>query len=300
MITQAYPLNPSVNTAPAHPEEDPSLSHHRARRRFGQNFLYDPQVINTIVDTINPSDDEHLIEIGPGRGALTDVLVECAGRIDLIEIDRDLYHTLRLRYRHASHVTLHLADILRFDLTHLVTPESKCRIVGNLPYNISTPLLFHLLDAAHYISDMHIMLQREVAERLVSIPGKASYGRLSVMTQYRCQTTRLFDISPHAFRPVPKIFSSMVWLRPHTVAPVKITDEEAFHVIVTRCFNHRRKTLRNCLKGYLTESQIHQCHIDPKARPQTLSLSDFALLSDVFSEKKLPTETVDNSVDKSL
>ena len=251
-----------VNNTPNHLEEPPPSSSHRPRRRFGQNFLCDPQVINAIVDTINPNSDEHLIEIGPGQGALTDALVESAGRIDLIEIDRNLYHALRLRYKHAPHVTLHLANILQFNIAALIPSERQCRIVGNLPYNISTPLLFHMFNAARYISDMHFMLQREVAERLVSILGSASYGRLSVMTQYRCQATHLFDIPPHAFRPVPKIFSSMVRLRPHTIAPVKINDEEAFHIVVTRCFNHRRKTLRNCLKGYLTESQISQCHID--------------------------------------
>ena len=260
-------------------------SRHRARRRFGQNFLYDQRVTDQIIDAIAPSPDEHLVEIGPGQGALTGRLAELAGRLDLIEIDYDLHAELQAHYAGQANVTVHRADILRFDLAQIST-DKPLRVVGNLPYNISTPLLFHLFDSAATVTDMHFMLQREVVDRLVSEPGGGDYGRLSVMTQFRCTTTRLFDVSPHAFRPVPKVYSSVARLVPHANPPA-VSEYADLKELVTRCFSQRRKTLRNCLKKVLAEPDIIACGIDPGVRPQTLSLAQFAALANAFTQSKV-------------
>ena len=259
---------------------------HRAKRRFGQNFLRDQQAIDSVINAIAPESSESFVEIGPGYGALTEALVTHAQRVELVEIDRELSQMLQERYAYHPGVSVHCADILRFDLARIAPEGSKFRVVGNVPYNISTPILFRLLEFASCIQDMHLMLQREVAQRLVASPGGGDYGRLSVMAQYRCQMMRFFDVPPQAFHPVPKVFSSLVRLVPIQAGPKACRDKD-LRTIVTRCFMHRRKTIRNGLKGYLDESEISQCHVEPERRPQTLTLADFIALADVFSAKRV-------------
>ena len=252
---------------------------HRARKRFGQNFLHDPGVIRRIVQAIDPQPGDHLVEIGPGQAALTLPLLQACGEMDAIEIDRDLAPLVAERC--APHGTLHLhqADALRFDFAALRRDARPLRVVGNLPYNISTPLLFHLLDFREHIRDMHFMLQKEVVERMAAPPGNRTYGRLSVMLQAWCRVQRLFDIGPGAFRPAPKVDSSIVRLEPLPDEVVGIADPERFAKLVRAAFGQRRKTLRNNLKGLLDAERIAALGIDPGARPETLSVEDFKRLA---------------------
>lgn len=253
---------------------------HRARRRFSQNFLHDPQVVQRIVAAIAPADDQHLVEIGPGHGALTGLLAQRAGRLDLVEIDRDLAAELRLRFADAPHVTLHEADALRFDLATLTGQSRALRVVGNLPYNISTPLLFHLLAQRTWLSDMVFMLQEEVVDRLVAAPGSKTYGRLGVMVSLWCEAERLMHVGPGAFRPAPRVGSAVVWLRVRETPAVPVADSGMFARVVNAAFGQRRKTLRNSLRDLLEADAITACGIDPGARAETLDLAAFAALAD--------------------
>ncbi len=253
---------------------------HRPRKRFGQNFLHQPQVIQQIIAAIAPREKDFLIEIGPGQGALTKPLLAQAKRLVAIEFDRDL-----VRYLQAQSwggLTIYQADVLKFDFAQLQQPV--LRIVGNLPYNISTPLLFYILEYADMVQDMVFMLQKEVVDRIVAKPNTADYGRLSVMLQYSCQTEKLFDVSPSAFNPPPKVDSSVVHLIPYTVRPVQVNDEMLFAKLVAQAFTQRRKTLRNNLKSLLSVEQIEQVGIDPQARAETLSLADFATLANLLDD----------------
>lgn len=252
---------------------------HRARKRFGQNFLHDPHAIQRIVDAINPKPGEQLVEIGPGQAALTIPLLQASGRMHAIEIDRDLVPIVAEACAPHGDLTLHNVDALKFDFATLKTDERAMRMVGNLPYNISTPILFHLLEARASISDMHFMLQKEVVERMAAEPGSKTYGRLSVMLQAYCEVQHLFDIGPGAFKPAPKVDSSIVRLVPKPESAIGIEDQEGFARLVSASFAQRRKTLRNNLKGLLDESQISALGIDPGCRAETLGLDAFRRLS---------------------
>lgn len=251
---------------------------HQARKRFGQNFLVDQQVISRIISCINPQADELLVEIGPGQAALTQPLLQSGAELHLVEIDRDLAEGLRQRLLLYPNGHLHSADALRLDFGQLLD-QRRFRLIGNLPYNISTPLLFHVLQWQSNIIDMHFMLQKELVDRMVSSPGSKAWGRLAIMCQYHCEVTRMFDVPPGAFSPAPKVQSSIVRLVPHAQPPVDIPNMKNFQLLVTQVFNHRRKTLRNCIKGMLDPEQVEALGIDLGLRPEMLDLATFAALS---------------------
>lgn len=257
---------------------------HQARKRFGQNFLVDQQVISRIVSTIDPQPDDLLVEIGPGQAALTQPLLETGRELHLVEIDRDLAEQLRKRLLLYPNGHLHIADALSLDFAEL-SAGRPFRLIGNLPYNISTPLLFHVLQWQSQIIDMHFMLQKELVDRMCSSPGSKAWGRLAIMCQYHCEVIRMFDVPPTAFLPSPKVQSSVVRLVPHAKPPVEIADMKQFRQLVTQVFNHRRKTLRNCLKGWLEADQIETLGIDPGVRPEMLDLAAFAALSRLLEQK---------------
>ncbi len=256
---------------------------HRARKRFGQNFLRDPMIIQKIISAIAPQKGQHLVEIGPGQGAITKPLLEAMDQLDVIELDRDLIPLLQKKFAPFSGLNIHQADALSFDFRALVQNNQRLRVVGNLPYNISTPLIFHLLKQIDIIEDMHFMLQKEVVNRMASPPGNKSYGRLSVMIQYHCQVQALFNVPPASFTPTPKVDSAIVRLVPHKVPPVEIDDKNTFQQVVTQSFGQRRKTLRNNLKLLLSSEQIEALGIDSGLRPEVLTLQQYALLSNAVS-----------------
>lgn len=256
---------------------------HKPRKRFGQNFLHDNNVIQRIVNNINPRQGDHIVEIGPGEGALTELVLDKIGAMDVVELDRDLIPLLKIRFVLNDGLSIHQADALKFDFCSLQTDEKKLRIIGNLPYNISTPLLFHLFDNNHCIEDMHFMLQKEVVDRMVANPGDSAYGRLSIMLQYFCHAEYVFTVKPGAFRPAPKVDSAIVRLVPHEKPPVEINNFEEFSKIVNHSFTQRRKTLRNILKGKLDAEQIEALGIEPTIRPERLSLKDFTKIANAIS-----------------
>jgi len=252
---------------------------HTARKRFGQNFLHDHSVIDNILGSIQAKPSEHWVEIGPGMGALTKPLLAKCSRLDVVELDRDLVVLLKDKFGQHGNLQIHSADALRFDFAALAEANEKLRVIGNLPYNISTPLMFHLLDNAYCIQDMHFMLQKEVVDRICAPPGGRQYGRLSVMVQYYCATEHLFDVPPESFDPAPKVTSAIVRLIPHHEPPVDVEDVAKLNRVVTEAFSQRRKTLRNSLKKLISEEQIAALDIDPTLRAETIPLSDFAKLS---------------------
>lgn len=256
---------------------------HRARKRFGQNFLHDPVVVDRIIRSIRPAPGDHLVEIGPGQGAITEQLLAAVNKLDAVELDWDLVKLLSAKYAHHPGFHLHSADALKFNFCQLAATGGKLRIVGNLPYNISTPLLFHLLENSQCIEDMHFMLQKEVVERIVAGPGSKTYGRLSVMLQIRCQVQILFPIGPGAFQPAPKVESAFVRLIPHEKPPFPINDPDLFSKIVTQAFSQRRKILRNTLKGLVSVDTMGHCGINPSTRAEQLSVEDFACLSNAHA-----------------
>ncbi len=252
---------------------------HHARKRFSQNFLHDAHWLARIVDAVAPRPGERVVEIGPGLAALTAPLIARAGHITAVEIDRDLAAHLRKRFS-AEQLTLIEGDALAFDWAALADADPRpLRIVGNLPYNISTPLLFTLVPIAHRVVDQHFMLQKEVVDRMVAPPGGADYGRLSVMLQVRYQVQRLFDVPPGAFHPVPQVMSSIVRLVPRPVAELPQVDGETFARVVTAAFGQRRKTLRNAVAAVLTAEQIVAADVDPKARAEQLDVDAFVRLA---------------------
>ena len=253
---------------------------YQPRKRFGQHFLHDPQVIAHIMAAIRPKSGEHIVEIGPGLGALTRPLLQAVGELDVVELDRDLVEPLHAQCAGQGELRIHQADALKFDFAKLRAEDGpRVRIVGNLPYNISTPLLFHLLAQAEHLHDLHFMLQQEVVARMAAGPGEDAYGRLSVMLQYRCQVEALFTVGPGAFQPPPKVWSAVVRLVPRETLTVAVRDEQQFAEVVRRAFAQRRKTLRNSLRGLLESAQIESAGVDPVARPETLGLAAFAALS---------------------
>ena len=252
---------------------------HYARKRFGQNFLHDHSVIANILANLQIKPNQHWVEIGPGLGALTAPLLDKNIRLDIVELDRDLVSLLRAKYKDNLNLTIHSADALKFDFAKLALADEKLHIVGNLPYNISTPLLFHLLDSAACIADMYFMLQKEVVDRICAVPGSKKYGRLSVMMQYHCAAECLFNVYPESFEPAPKVMSAIIKLIPHPMPPVVVNDKAVFKQLVTQAFSQRRKTLRNSLKTFVSEESFVNLGIDPNARAETISLLDFANLS---------------------
>ena len=260
---------------------------HQPRKRFGQNFLHDRSVIREIVESIRLERDDNLIEIGPGMGALTEPLLAEVDAMTVIELDRDLADSLRIRIGANSHpnFTIIKDNAMNVDYRALYTLErGKLRVVGNLPYNISTPILFHLLSYADVIQDMHFMLQKEVVERITADVGSKTYGRLSVIMQYHCDTDYLLTVPRGAFNPPPKVTSAVFRLTPHINKPIVAEDEQYFAIVVRETFNHRRKTLRAIFKNStllptLSEDDFAACGIDQQARPETLSVSDFVALS---------------------
>jgi len=255
---------------------------HRARKRFGQHFLHDRGVIRRILDALGPAPGETIVEIGPGLGALTRPLLERIPHLHVVELDRDLAARLRAEFP-PERLTVHEVDALKFDFCTLATSGSRLRIVGNLPYNISTPLLFHLLDHRTCIIDMLFMLQKEVVDRMAARPDTPDYGRLTVMLQASLAVRKLFDVKPGAFSPPPKVESSVVHLAPHAMPPAAIRDPAIFARVVQAAFAHRRKTLRNNLRGLLTADRLQSLGIDPQRRAETLTLTEFATLSDALS-----------------
>ena len=255
---------------------------HVARRRFGQNFLVDRHYVDRIVDAINPAPRDHLVEIGPGLGALTRPLLDRVERLTVIEIDRDLVAALAAEFPE-SRLRVHSADALEFDFAAL---GSDLRIIGNLPYNISSPLLFHLARFADHLRDVTVMLQKEVVQRMAALPATHEYGRLSVMLQVRFRVERLFIVPAGAFRPAPKVESAVARLTPLTTDRPAIANEALFAQIVAMAFGQRRKTLRNALKLLVTEAELKRAGIDPSLRGEVLAVTDFVRLANDLAQRE--------------
>jgi 16S rRNA (adenine1518-N6/adenine1519-N6)-dimethyltransferase len=252
---------------------------HRARKRFGQHFLHDRNIIDKIIATIAPLPEDHIVEIGPGLGAITLPLLDRIGSFDAVEIDRDaIRHLNEVAQSHGT-LRIHEGDALEFDFSTLAAGR-KLRLVGNLPYNISTPLLFRLIEQREWFVDMHFMLQKEVVDRMAAGAGDDDYGRLSVMLAPWLIVEPLFDIGPGAFRPPPRVVSTFVRLKPHPQPPFALQDLRKFSSVVAAAFSQRRKTLRNSLKPLLTEQQIVLAGIDPGARAEVISPAGFAALAE--------------------
>lgn len=254
------------------PQKPPS---HRPRKRFGQNFLADRGVIDRIAAAIAARPEDHIVEIGPGQGALTETLAPVGCRLDVIELDRDLVPGLLAAFSIYKGFRLHSADALKFDFGSLAGDGQPLRVVGNLPYNISTPLIFRLLENAPVIQDMHFMLQLEVVERLAAEPGSKAWGRLGIMTQYHCRVEHLFDVPPEAFHPPPKVQSAIVRLQPWRESPWPDCEEGQLRQVVTAAFAQRRKTLRNNLRGLVSAEKLEELGIDPGTRAETLTMENF-------------------------
>lgn len=252
---------------------------HRARKRFGQNFLHDPQVIGRIVKAIAPKPGETLVEIGPGLGALTEPVVAAAGHLTVIELDRDLAQRLREHPQLAEKLTIYQADAMKFDFNSLLQQGQKLKVFGNLPYNVSTPLLFHLFSYADQIENMHFMLQKEVVQRMTASHGSKAYGRLSVMTQYYCQAMPVVEVGPGAFKPAPKVDSAVVRLIPKAVAKRANVPAEVLNRVCLEAFNQRRKTIRNCFSNIATAEQLESLGLNPTLRPEQLSVEQFTQLA---------------------
>lgn len=263
----------------AHPITQPD---HQARKRFGQNFLHDTNIIRRIVETIAAQPGQHLLEIGPGQGALTIPLVNSGARLDVVELDRDLAAWLQDHFAECERFTLHAGDVLKFDPHTLTQQPRSLRVIGNLPYNISTPCLFHLLESEALIDDMTFMLQKEVVERLAASPEDDAYGRLSVMVQYFCEVHHLFDVPPGAFKPAPKVTSAIVRLRPHRQMAHRADDVALLRELVKTAFSQRRKTLRNCIKPLITGLPAEQLPVDLNLRPENLQVADYVRLSNAI------------------
>ncbi|MCG6896817.1 MAG: 16S rRNA (adenine(1518)-N(6)/adenine(1519)-N(6))-dimethyltransferase RsmA [Thiocapsa sp.] len=262
---------------------------HRPRKRFGQNFLHDQRVIGRIHAAIAARPGEHVVEIGPGHGAITEGLLATLGSLDVIELDRDLIEPLRARIGRLGDLRIYQADALAFDLGSLVSGGARLRLVGNLPYNISTPLLFRFLAQADCILDMHLMLQKEVVERIVADAGDKTYGRLSVMVQSACATEFLFRIGAGSFTPAPKVESAFLRLRPHRRLPYPIDDPALHGRIVAAAFSQRRKTLRNSLSGVVDPALLSEVDIDPTLRAENLDVDGYARLANAACKsQRLP------------
>lgn len=254
---------------------------HQARKRFGQNFLHDPGVIERIIRAIHPKPDDAIVEIGPGLGAITEEILAVNPKLQVVELDRDLIPVLRTKFFNYPEFRIHEADALKFDFSQLVD-DKPLRIIGNLPYNISTPLIFHLLAQSGVVQDMHFMLQKEVVQRMAAVPGDNNYGRLGIMTQYFCKVQPLFEVGPGAFRPAPKVDSAIVRLVPHKELPHPAKDHGTLQAVVRTAFNARRKTLRKALASMVTIEQLQALGINDGLRPENLSLADYVSIADML------------------
>lgn len=253
---------------------------HVAKKRFGQNFLTDQSIITSLIEAINPQESQIIVEIGPGLGALTKPLLKKITQLHVVEIDRDIVSWMQAEYAKPAYasnkITIHNVDALKFDFTTL---GEKIRVTGNLPYNISTPILFHLLDNLPNIIDMHFMLQKEVVERMVASPSTPAYGRLSVMLQYYLQMEYLFTVPPEAFEPAPKVESAFVRCLPHAALPFVAKDTALFSKVVLQAFSQRRKTLRNTLKGLIDDADFVKLEINPQLRAENLGVAQFVAIA---------------------
>jgi len=258
---------------------------HKAKKKFGQNFLVDEQIIGDIIAAIRPETEDNMVEIGPGLGALTRPLLKKLSHMHVVEIDRDIIARLEQDYPQEnakSKLTIHAGDALEFDIAMLPAP---LRIVGNLPYNISSPLLFHFAAYAERILDMHFMLQNEVVERMVAEPSTPAYGRLSVMLQYRFHMEKLLDVPPESFRPAPKVDSAIVRMIPLPASEILVCNEKLFAAIVRTAFGQRRKTLRNTLRSYLSEEDFEELGVNAQLRAENLTVPEFIKVANYLDQR---------------
>ena len=258
---------------------------HKPRKRFGQNFLVDGSIVERIINAINPAPEDAMVEIGPGQGALTRHLLASGVDLHVIEIDRDLAAALPTMVPGLKPENIHVGDALKMDPTSVVPTRAgqKLRVVGNLPYNISTPLLAHLLDFTEGLQDMHFMLQKEVVDRITAAPGSKAYGRLTLLCQYYCAAIPLFPVPPEAFSPAPRVDSAFFRLTPHPAPPVEVQDHALFQQVVAQAFSKRRKTLRNSLAPMMNAEMIAEAGIDASLRAEALSMEDYAALTAVVA-----------------
>jgi 16S rRNA (adenine1518-N6/adenine1519-N6)-dimethyltransferase len=262
-------------------------SQHKARKRFGQNFLIDHGIIRDIVRSVHPKKEDLIVEIGPGKGAITQLLADSCDNLSVIELDRDLVPWLKVKFEQHPNFQLFQADALQFDFAQLIKNGQPLRIVGNLPYNISTPLIFHLLTYANRVQDMHFMLQKEVVKRMAAQPGDSAYGRLGIMVQYYCAVEDLFAVPPTSFDPAPKVDSAIVRLTPHAQLPHVANTIKSLETLVNVAFQQRRKTLRNSLKQLLTPEQMETLPVNLQLRPEEISLPEYVAMSNLLGELSL-------------
>ncbi|MGN1394688.1 MAG: 16S rRNA (adenine(1518)-N(6)/adenine(1519)-N(6))-dimethyltransferase RsmA [Succinivibrionaceae bacterium] len=255
---------------------------HTARKRFGQNFLQDKNVIANIVKAINPQKNDNIVEIGPGLAAITTPISELVDKLHVIELDRDLADRLRNNPFLSPKLEIHETDALRYNFSEIATPSNKIRVFGNLPYNISTPLMMHLFDNIELIKDMHFMLQKEVVERLAAAPNSKDYGRLGIITQYYCKVIPIMEVKPHAFRPAPKVTSAVVRLIPHEQKPYQANSIKNLERVLAMAFNQRRKTVHNSLGDLFTDEMLAQANIEPNQRAENITLQQFVMLANMI------------------
>ncbi|MDF1764372.1 MAG: 16S rRNA (adenine(1518)-N(6)/adenine(1519)-N(6))-dimethyltransferase RsmA [Oleibacter sp.] len=271
----------------------PKAQGHKARKRFGQNFLHDQYVIQKIIRAIHPKASDCLVEVGPGMGALTEPLLEECGKLYVVELDRDLIPILRTKFFNYPDFHIYEGDALKFDFGQLLEEGQQLRIVGNLPYNISTPLIFHFLKHHQQVLDMHFMLQKEVVERLAAVPGSGDYGRLSIMAQYFCKVEPLFVVGPESFNPPPKVESAIVRIAPYNELPFPAKNHKILERVVREAFSMRRKTLRNTLKNLISSDALEGIGIDTTLRPERLTLEEYVRIADLVSDLEYQTNALD-------
>ncbi|MCL1126864.1 16S rRNA (adenine(1518)-N(6)/adenine(1519)-N(6))-dimethyltransferase RsmA [Shewanella surugensis] len=259
---------------------------HTARKRFGQNFLTDQNIINSIVGAISPDNEHIMVEIGPGLGALTEPVADGIEKLTVVELDRDLVERLKSHPTLKHKLVIHQGDALKFDFSQLVQSDKQLKVFGNLPYNISTPLMFHLFEFSQYIKNMHFMLQKEVVLRLSASPGTKAYGRLTVMAQYFCQIMPVLEVPPGSFTPAPKVDSAVVRLVPFKTKPFPCQDVEVLRHLTMTAFNMRRKTLRNNLKQIISDADFELLGIDSTRRPEQISVEEYVALANLLCNKK--------------
>lgn len=259
---------------------------HTARKRFGQNFLHDDYIIDSIVAAIAPQEDDNIVEIGPGLGALTEPVAEKVKRLNVVELDRDLAERLEHHPFLRDKLNITQADAMQFDFGQLASEDKQLRVFGNLPYNISTPLMFHLFSFANKIKDMHFMLQKEVVNRLCAGPNSKAYGRLTVMAQYYCKVIPVLEVPPSAFKPAPKVDSAVVRLEPYDVPPFKAKSIKILNQVCSMAFNQRRKTIRNGLRDLLDVEQLQEIGIDITKRAENITVEEYVNIANYIYDLK--------------
>lgn len=259
---------------------------HRARKRFGQNFLHDELIIDKIVTAIDPTPNDNLVEIGPGLGAITEPVVELSGKLTVVELDKDLAERLIHHPFMGPKLTVNQGDAMKFDFSTLINSDEKLKIFGNLPYNVSTPLLFHLFEFCDHVEHMHFMLQKEVVKRMVASPGSKAFGRLSVMTQYYCHAMPVIDVPPECFKPAPKVDSAVIRLIPKKPEQRSAKSTKILNTVCLEAFNQRRKTLRNSLANLLTADELASLGVDASLRAENLSLAQFIDIANWIYDNK--------------